>query len=41
MWELGLVAAMTDYDALEGRDEVLDVLDALQAEALRGAPFYE
>lgn len=27
-----MVAAMTDYDALQGREEVLDVLDALQAE---------
>lgn len=27
---------MTNYDALDGRDEVLDVLDALQAELANG-----
>jgi hypothetical protein len=31
------VAAVTNYDQLDGRDEVLEVLDTLQAELANGA----
>ena len=36
MWELGLVSVVTDYDVLDGRDEVLEILEALQSELANG-----